>query len=297
MIFFKRAKMKILSMNVLNVFVISGLILSSSFMFACKTNQITNLDLEDKEVSLNFGPENFNWIEYLIQEGDTISSIASRFNVSTSTIIHLNDTLHIKTGETIKIPNIDGICYTVKINDTISRIAVNYHIPPQVIIDVNGIENDAVSEGEVLFLPGIETVSEADLSAQEKMFIFPIGERLMTGSFGWRLDPITEKYRFHTGIDIRAGIGTPVKAAGEGIVTETGGDRMYGKYIIIEHENSYHTFYAHLSAVSVKQGDRVENGNIIGETGNTGYSTGPHLHFSIFRNGKVVNPAHFLNWD
>jgi len=289
--------MKILSKNILTVFVILGSILSLNFLFACKTTQIADVELEDREISLDFGPKIFEWIEYRIQEGDTISSIASQFNVSMNTIILLNYTQNawnIKTGETFRIPNIDGICHTVKIGDTISRIAISYNIPSQVIIDVNGIENDTISEGEILFLPGIEEISETAFLAQRNLFIYPISERFVTSSFGWQLDPITGTHKFHTGIDFSAGTDTPVKAARAGIVCDTGNDNMYGKYIIIEHDNTYLTFYAHLSAVSVNQGDYVGQGNIIGKVGNTGYSTDPHLLFCIFRNGKAVNPLALL---
>jgi len=269
-----------------------GLILS--FMFACQTTRITDVDLEDKEFSLIPDSMNFEWLVYEIKEGDSISSIASQFNVSHSTIIIYNGAQNFREGGTIKIPNIDGICHTIESGDTVSKISKIYNVPPQVIMDINGKENDTVSEGEGLFIPGAEKSSEINLWYRRDTFIFPVHGRNINNSFGWRLDPFSEKYRFHTGIDLIANVGTPVSAAMDGIVSETGNDRMYGKYIIIRHNNFYHTLYAHLASVSVNQGDHVTHGDTIGNVGNTGYSTGPHLHFGVFKYGKAVNPLNLL---
>jgi len=268
-----------------------GLIIS--FMFACETTQIIDVDLIDREFSPISNLESFEWIEYQIQEGDYISSIASRFNVSPSTIVIYNDIQNFSERETIKIPNIDGICHIVKSDETIFQISRRYNIPLQVIIDVNSKENDTVTEGEVLFIPGAEKSPDIILWWYRDTFILPVYGSIGS-SFGWKRDPLNDKYIFHTGIDLTASIGAPVKAAMTGIVTETGSDRMYGQYIIIGHNNFYHTLYAHLSFVSVNQGDRVTQGDIIGNVGNTGYCTGSYLHFGIYKYGKVVNPINLL---
>jgi murein DD-endopeptidase MepM/ murein hydrolase activator NlpD len=82
----------------------------------------------------------------------------------------------------------------------------------------------------------------------------------------------------------------------DGVVSVVGESRLFGRYIILTHSNGYKTLYAHLSSTSVREGDRVTRGRKIGETGNTGYSTGPHLHFAIYdRNNKEVNPLDLLN--
>jgi murein DD-endopeptidase MepM/ murein hydrolase activator NlpD len=94
---------------------------------------------------------------------------------------------------------------------------------------------------------------------------------------------------------MKANSGTAVKAAMNGTVSAVSNSRVYGNFIIMSHDNGYQTLYAHLSAFSVKQGDRVSQGKKIGEVGNTGLSTGPHLHFGVFKNGKWVNPLDLLN--
>jgi murein DD-endopeptidase MepM/ murein hydrolase activator NlpD len=81
----------------------------------------------------------------------------------------------------------------------------------------------------------------------------------------------------------------------DGKVSSTGINATYGKFIILSHDNGYQSMYAHLSAFSVKQGDYVNQGGKIGEVGNTGYSTGPHLHFAVYKNGRAINPLDLLN--
>jgi murein DD-endopeptidase MepM/ murein hydrolase activator NlpD len=111
-----------------------------------------------------------------------------------------------------------------------------------------------------------------------------------------RKDPINGALSFHSGIDLRANTGTTVMAALDGTVSVTGENWLYGRHIIISHGNGYKTIYAHLNTISVKQGDKVASGRKIGESGNTGHSTGPHLHFGIYdKNNRLVNPLELLN--
>jgi murein DD-endopeptidase MepM/ murein hydrolase activator NlpD len=94
---------------------------------------------------------------------------------------------------------------------------------------------------------------------------------------------------------LAAPLGTVVKAAMDGRVSTVGINSTYGNFIILSHGNGYQTLYAHLNTVSVKKDDRVNQGVKIGEVGNTGYSTGPHLHFAVYKNGRAVNPLEYLN--
>jgi murein DD-endopeptidase MepM/ murein hydrolase activator NlpD len=127
-----------------------------------------------------------------------------------------------------------------------------------------------------------------------ELFVYPIRGRL-TSSFGWRLDPISGVRRFHAALDLAASTGTTVKAAMDGRIATVGYNATYGNYIIMSHSGGYQTLYAHLHSVSVRKDAAVNQGSKIGEVGNTGYSTGPHLHFAVFRNGKAVNPLDYLH--
>jgi murein DD-endopeptidase MepM/ murein hydrolase activator NlpD len=127
-----------------------------------------------------------------------------------------------------------------------------------------------------------------------ELFIYPIRGRL-TSPFGWRNDPISGVRRYHAALDLAAHTGTPVKAAMDGKVATVGYNATYGKFIILSHSGGFQTMYAHMSVTSVTQGSTVQQGAKIGEVGSTGYSTGPHLHFAIYKNGRAVNPFDLLS--
>jgi len=112
----------------------------------------------------------------------------------------------------------------------------------------------------------------------------------VSSNYGWRRDPFTGRRAWHTGVDIAAPLGRSVVAAAEGRVVFTGWNGNYGKCIIIRHDFGFETVYGHLSKILVNVGDRVKKAQKIGEVGNTGRSTGPHLHYEVRRYGKVVNP-------
>jgi len=131
-------------------------------------------------------------------------------------------------------------------------------------------------------------------SAQQRVkFLRPVAAPI-TVNFGWRLDPIDNVNRFHEGIDFGATEGTPIKAAGEGLVVLAGWVGGYGYTIIVEHANGYSTLYAHASRLLAEVGQRVNAGQIIAEVGNSGISTAPHLHFEVRRAGQPVNPLEYL---
>ena len=119
---------------------------------------------------------------------------------------------------------------------------------------------------------------------------------LITSVFGRRMHPIYNEIRFHTGIDFSASEGTRVHSTGDGVVAFSGYDRGYGQKITIDHGYGFKTIYAHLSKSLVRQGERVSRGEIIALSGNTGDSTGPHLHYEVKKNNVTVNPtAYFLD--
>lgn len=123
-------------------------------------------------------------------------------------------------------------------------------------------------------------------------FIRPVNGRLTSG-FGMRMHPIFKVRRMHTGIDIAAPTGTPIRAADSGVVVEAGYLRGYGYTVIIDHGGGVATLYAHCSAILVTVGQQVQRGQTIARVGSTGYSTGPHLHFEVRINGEPVDPLEY----
>lgn len=121
----------------------------------------------------------------------------------------------------------------------------------------------------------------------------PVIGRASSG-YGMRNDPIKHAEINHPGFDLAAPTGTPVSAAAGGTVTHAGPAGTYGNLVTIKHENGYETRYAHLSHVDIKEGAKVEAGQLVGEVGTTGYSTGPHLHFEVRHDGQAIDPAPLL---
>jgi hypothetical protein len=115
-----------------------------------------------------------------------------------------------------------------------------------------------------------------------------------TSGFGYRIHPIYKTRKMHAGIDFAGPIGTPIYATGNGKVSKVGSESGYGKHVIIDHGYSYKTHYAHLSAYTVKRGQKVKRGDIIGFLGNSGRSSGPHCHYEVLKNDIPVNPANYF---
>lgn len=115
--------------------------------------------------------------------------------------------------------------------------------------------------------------------------------------YGFRIDPFTHQYKHHAGIDYSLPAGTPVLAAGNGNIKTVGYDSYSGQYVIIEHGNGYTSKYAHLRSAYVVTGNKVLQGEQIGEVGSTGKSTGAHLHFEVSQNNNPINPLMVLNQE
>jgi len=240
----------------------------------------------------------FEWQQYRVKRGDSVSVIAQKFGVSVGAIIASNEIRNarrLQEGASLRIPNIDGIPYQIKNGDSLVKIAASFDVPLEIILDINDIKSDNIRSGETIFIPGAR-MNDIDLRLSlGELFMYPVQGRYITSNYGMRKDPISGKLAFHTGIDFRANTGTTVMAALDGTVSVVAENWLYGKYIIITHDNGYKTLYGHLNSFSVKQGDRVARGKKIGESGNTGYSTGAHLHFTIYdKNNKLVNPLELL---
>jgi murein DD-endopeptidase MepM/ murein hydrolase activator NlpD len=118
---------------------------------------------------------------------------------------------------------------------------------------------------------------------------------LIASGFGVRLSPFTDTKVFHQGLDIDAPKGSPARAAAGGRVVRSGFESLYGNLVVVDHGNGYRTVYAHLAERAVAEGDTVQRGDLIGKVGETGRTTGPHLHYEVQVNGLPVNPVRFLN--
>jgi murein DD-endopeptidase MepM/ murein hydrolase activator NlpD len=118
---------------------------------------------------------------------------------------------------------------------------------------------------------------------------------IITSRFGGRKHPFSKKYQFHEGVDLAVRSGTPIKAAGKGVVEYSGWNGGYGRVVVIDHGYDIKSVYAHNSQNLVNKGDKVDKGQVIAKVGSSGQSTGPHVHFEIHVKGKVVDPIKFVN--
>jgi murein DD-endopeptidase MepM/ murein hydrolase activator NlpD len=116
----------------------------------------------------------------------------------------------------------------------------------------------------------------------------------LSSPFGYRPDPFTGVRRFHAGIDIAVDAGTTVRAAMDGKVADVGYNGNFGNYVILSHADGYQTLYGHLTKATVTVGTMLSQGSALGFSGNTGYSTGPHLHFGLFHRSLALNPLKYL---
>jgi murein DD-endopeptidase MepM/ murein hydrolase activator NlpD len=234
---------------------------------------------------------------YTIQQGDTLSSVAQRFGLTMDSLISFNgiqDARALKVGTALTLPNSSGLKYRVRRGDSLAGIAKRFGINLNDLLDRNSLESSVIRPGQELFLPNAR-LSELELNRVfGRLFIFPTRGRL-TSRFGVRGDPITGVSRFHNGIDLANDVGTPVMAAMSGRVIMLGFNPNFGRYIILSHPEGFQTLYGHLDSFLVRKGQRVKQGESVGLMGNSGYSTGSHLHFSIFNRGEPVDPFRYLH--
>jgi murein DD-endopeptidase MepM/ murein hydrolase activator NlpD len=238
------------------------------------------------------------YTSYKLKKGDMIGILAQDFGLNQDTLISVNgitNTRSIREGEMLRIPNQDGIAYTIKASDTLSGIAEKHGIGSGDILTVNEYFSTNIKSGDMLFIPGIRLDPTALQEINGDLFIWPTTNRYVTSAYGWRRSPITHTRLFHIGIDIRGSTGAPVYAAMAGRVTYTGYNEVYGNHIVVSHHSGYRTLYGHLNVIRVKSGAYVSTGQRIGDVGNTGASTGPHLHFTVYKNGVTVNPRILMN--
>lgn len=257
---------------------------------------IDGADLEEEIISAPPLPLTLSLRNYTIARNDTLDAIARRFNVSLDTLISINgiaDVRRLQVGAALKVPNIDGVVYKVQRGDNLSSIATRNNTTILDLVDANDLASHTISPGQMLFIPGARLSSYDLKKALGTLVIWPVSGRI-SSNFGYRSNPFTGIRQFHNGLDIVAGVNTPVRAAMDGRVAETGYSSVFGNFVIMTHAGSYQTLYAHLNRIDVRVGQVIGQGKSVGLLGSTGYSTGPHLHFGVFKNGTPTDPMRLL---
>ncbi|MBB5226517.1 M23 family peptidase [Treponema ruminis] len=243
--------------------------------------------------------EKVTFQNYTVKAGDSISTISRKFGLSNiSTLIAVNDISNVRTlrsGQKLRIPSTDGLVYKVQAGDSLNSLSVKYHVSVEEILDANDLSSDTLAKDMALFIPGAKMDTNQLRKAMGELFSYPIKAAWrLTSRFGPRSDPFTGVASNHTGIDMACPTGTPIRAAMSGRVAYVGWSNIFGNYIIINHGGGYQTLYGHMSQTLAKKGQAVDQSTKIGLVGSTGYSTGPHLHFTVYKNGNLVDPLTLL---
>ena len=179
--------------------------------------------------------------------------------------------------------------HVVTRGENLWQICRKYKVKTSAVIAYNNLSNPSrLQPGMELFLPG------ANSPKRSQIFRFPLASVKITSGYGMRMHPLLHRRLFHVGIDFRAKKGTPVYAAADGKVVFAHRSFGRGNTIAIDHGNGYKTVYAHLQTILVKTGDYVKAGQRIARSGKTGRTTGPHLHFEVWRKGQHINPLAVL---
>lgn len=245
---------------------------------------------------------------YTVQSGDTVLGIAEKFGLNPETIQWANPGLEvnadvIRPGDSLAILPINGALHTITSGDTLISIANKYKVTVEDIVNYPGNNlpdvNAQLTIANKLVIPnGIKPFVNQQAVAYSGSAAPPANARIGGGNFVWpTAGSINQSYwGGHAAVDIGAWTGTPVKAADGGYVAvaASGWNAGYGNHVIIDHGNGFATLYAHMNSIFVKPGESVAAGQQVGSVGNTGNSTGPHLHFEIRYQGVPRDPLSYL---
>ena len=243
---------------------------------------------------------------YKVLPADNLQKIAGRYDLRPETILWANPKLEsnpdlLWPGQELIIPPVDGVMHVVRAGDTLSTLAVKYKVTVNEIVGyhLNNLEsaNSPINSGKQLIIPN---GTKPYVARQVAMYRGPVPASAVRGSgnFAWPVSGhITQQFwHGHRAIDVGARGGSPIVAADSGYVIKAshGWNGGYGSMVMVDHGNGFVSLYAHMNMVYVRQGENVAKGEQLGTVGNTGRSTGPHLHFEIRQQGAARNPFYFL---
>lgn len=231
-------------------------------------------------------------VRHKIAPGETIATIAEKYNLIPATLLGLNPVLRsgkAPAGTAILVPPYNGIRVELQRNQSWRDIAKQYKVRPDVLFELNGCQ----AAPKVVFVPGVNWSPVASpnqpVSQPAKRILvgYPLpqkaGQSGVLLGYGWGILPLTGQVGFHGGVDLAAAPGTSVLAAGDGTIAFAGTQGAYGRMVVVNHAEGLQTRYAQLASVSVKAGQAVKRGQLLGKVGNSGRpsSKESHLHFEV----------------
>jgi murein DD-endopeptidase MepM/ murein hydrolase activator NlpD len=235
---------------------------------------------------------------YRVKPGDSITGIAQKLGLNPDSISSMNRPegrgVHLlAVGELVRVPSQDGIFLALA--SDFDAQCQKYGVSPEDVLAANQVTRGELSGGMKLFFPGVQHKGYEYSLSLGVAVINPLRGGWESSAFGYRADPFTGERRKHRGVDIAAPFGTTVKSASDGVVRYAGWDEMLGNYVEVKGPMGYSYVYGHLSRVLVRTGRFITWGGEIGLVGDTGYATGPHLHFEVRKNGVPQNPSLFVS--
>ncbi|MFQ3675875.1 MAG: LysM peptidoglycan-binding domain-containing M23 family metallopeptidase [Endomicrobiia bacterium] len=229
-------------------------------------------------------------IEHTYKTTDSLDKIAKMYGTDVNSIRSTNYIEAVGllyNGKRLIVHNKKGVLYKLSKGESLDTVAKKFKRSKEELLLINNKPgNYEFQVGEYIFVP--------NAYLRFKDFMLPMFNTKITSGFGQRMHPIFGMLKFHEGIDLKQKYGTPVRAACDGKVIFSGWAEGYGKLVILKHHKGYTTYYGHLSKIRVKVGNYVFKGQIIGNVGSTGWTTGPHLHFEVRKNGIPIDPRKVL---
>ncbi|MBU1179574.1 peptidoglycan DD-metalloendopeptidase family protein [Patescibacteria group bacterium] len=236
---------------------------------------------------------------YIVGKGDTLGRIAEDFGISLNTLLWANQLTarsYIRPGDKLTILPVSGVSHTTKKGDTLAGIASKYKADKDKILEFNHLADaSSLQVGQVLVIPDGQIVYVAPKVTYDQGYagksyassgelLWPVASKRITQYFNWR----------HPAIDIGLPTGSRILASDDGRIIYAGWGTGYGYEVLIDHGNGYKTRYAHASRLYVRTGATVSRGQTVALSGNTGWSTGPHLHYEVYINGVRRNPLLYI---
>lgn len=256
--------------------------------------QATDVESEPEEDDTSQGVQ---YTVHVLQEDEQIEDVAGRYGLDPRTVVSVNQISAsdvIAEGLELRIPDRDGKLYTIRAGDSLSRIAHAHGMGYITLAQVNGMDPNAVIHpGRSLFIPRITMSMQEYQRIMGTLVLRPVQGPVIT-PFGEKRNPITQEIEY-PGIEFDVSVGTPVRAAVSGTVSGVLNEHEgLGRYVEMTHDDGYVTVYGHLDQVNVSQGQRVNQGDVIGSSGSTGMTLEPVLYFSMSRNGVPQDPSEFF---
>lgn len=245
-------------------------------------------------------PSSGRFLTHTVEDGETVADVATALGVTVSNLLASN---RLFGGEQLQ-PNqvlyasTEGIVHVIQAGQTLTDIAQSYAVPVQTLSEANDLTDaSTIFAGDRVLIPGATTSFWNNAVVLSKgvatQFIWPL-EGDVVSQFGWRIHPVLGERHHHDGIDIDVPEGTVVHAVAGGEVFFYGEQPGYGNLLIIEHGNQFLSFYGHLSDSFVFPGQYVDMGQAVARSGNTGISSGPHLHFELRNGDYPIDPERYL---